>query len=444
MSNGLAIAAVTRVLQDLLQNGLAAAGIDGAVGGSITVSALPPDRILGENGEAEATQLNLFLHQITPNAAWRNADLPTRDGGFERVADSLLGLNLHYLLTAYTAAEFQGEILLGHAMQVLHDNAVLSRSYIRGVLDNPPGGAMAGPTLQALIGSDLPEQLELIRIWPQLLSTDDISRLWTAFQSHYRTTTAYEVAVVLLERKRRKLTPLPVLTRGAPVPGTGRDEGVAVRPSVLPPVPTLLRIGPPGDQPAARMGDLLQLIGHHLGTEQVQVRFVELPGDQVLTLTPVETSDEGLTVQLPLPPPPAPPPPPSPLNEASWRVGLYRVGVMVGPAGGPLRGTNDLGVLLAPRISAISTASAGGTQTFSLTCTPPVRRSQSAALIVGTRELVLDPPLAVDQATQLNFTATGFAPGTYPVRLRVGGHDSLLIDRAQRPPVFVDQVVVVP
>jgi hypothetical protein len=41
-----------------------------------------------------------------------------------------LALN-HYLLTAYGSADFQGDILLGYAMHLLHERPVLDRAAIR-------------------------------------------------------------------------------------------------------------------------------------------------------------------------------------------------------------------------------------------------------------------------------------------------------------------------
>jgi hypothetical protein len=37
---------------------------------------------------------------------------------------------------------------------------------------------------------------------------------------------------------------------------------------------------------------------------------------------------------------------------------------------------------------------------------------------------------------QLTFVSSGFAPGTYSMRLRIDGVDSQLIDHSQKPPVF--------
>ena len=71
MSSALAIAGVTAVLRDLLNDGLINHNVSGLLGSTVTVSAVPPDRVVPANG-AESTQLNLFLHQVTFNTGWRN------------------------------------------------------------------------------------------------------------------------------------------------------------------------------------------------------------------------------------------------------------------------------------------------------------------------------------------------------------------------------------
>jgi len=76
MSSPLAIAAVTAALKDLLNDGLL--NHDLSPVGSISVTAVPPDRVV--TGQTEPNQLNIFLYQVTPNLGWRNAGLPARDG----------------------------------------------------------------------------------------------------------------------------------------------------------------------------------------------------------------------------------------------------------------------------------------------------------------------------------------------------------------------------
>ena len=41
-----------------------------------------------------------------------------------------------------------------------------------------------------------------MKLTPQALSTEDINRLWTAFQAHYRATASYLASVVLIRRQR--------------------------------------------------------------------------------------------------------------------------------------------------------------------------------------------------------------------------------------------------
>ena len=112
MSNALAIASVTRLLKDLLNDTLVNGDITGDIGTDVVVSALPLDRALEAGGESRPSRLNLFLHRVTTNAALANTDLPTRDlrGGI--VHRPRLALDLHYLVTAYAEQELHGEILL--------------------------------------------------------------------------------------------------------------------------------------------------------------------------------------------------------------------------------------------------------------------------------------------------------------------------------------------
>ncbi|MEZ4613451.1 MAG: DUF4255 domain-containing protein, partial [Caldilineaceae bacterium] len=148
MSNALAIAAVTAVLKDLLNNGLIQHDLSAAVG-TVAVTAKPPDLIT--TGQNEEPQLNLFLYHVTPNAGWRNVGLPSRDAAGARVANPPLALDLHYLLMAYGGADFQAEILLGYAMQLLHETPTLDRDAIRTALAPAPPvtGSILPPAFQA-------------------------------------------------------------------------------------------------------------------------------------------------------------------------------------------------------------------------------------------------------------------------------------------------------
>ena len=54
------------------------------------------------SGPEPENQVNLFLHQVTHNPAWRNVDLPSLAAdGKTRLTNPPLALDLHYLLTVY-------------------------------------------------------------------------------------------------------------------------------------------------------------------------------------------------------------------------------------------------------------------------------------------------------------------------------------------------------
>ena len=214
MSTALAIASVTAVLRDLLNNGLIDSNISSVIG-NVIVSTLSPDRIDITSNDQQS-QLNLFLYQVTPNAAWRNVGLPARNAAGERISNPPLALNLHYLLTAYGAQDLHAEILLGYGMQLFHETPVLPRKAIRTSLQNPSqvGSGSGLPTaMQALFTSELAEQVEQIKIVPETLNTEEISRMWSAFQAHYRPTAAYQASVVLIESKQSIKVALPVAER---------------------------------------------------------------------------------------------------------------------------------------------------------------------------------------------------------------------------------------
>ena len=136
MSTPLALATVTAVLQNFIQNSITDHDLATTLGGNITVSAEPPDRI--DNGASSPDRINLFLFQATENQGWRNVALPSRNPTGDRISNPPLALDLSYLLTAYGSGPLHAEALLGLAMFVLHEMPVLTRDVIRAVTVTPP------------------------------------------------------------------------------------------------------------------------------------------------------------------------------------------------------------------------------------------------------------------------------------------------------------------
>jgi hypothetical protein len=103
--------------------------------------------------------------------------------------------------------------------------------------------------------------------------------------------------------------------------------------------------------------------------------------------------------------------------------------------------------VLAPRITLGSLAAAAGDFALNLTCTPRIRDGQRVFLLFGDRRLApasLGNPADTHQPTALVFQLTGVAAGTYTVRLRVDGADSIPVDFGGSVPAFAanQQVVV--
>lgn len=397
MSSALAIASVTAVLKDLLLNAAIDADWTDALG-DVRVSALPPDRITAPNN-GEPSQLNIFMVQATPNVAWRNVDLPSRDSRGRPVSNPPLALDLHYLLTAYSAEELHGEILLGYAMQLLHETPILKREDIRKSLDPGQAAATGLPAaMRQLSTSGLADQLELVKLVPEPLSTEEISKLWAAFQTSYRPTAAYQASVVLIERRRPVRAPLPVRERKLFVIPFRRPVIDSVAPQVV------------------AVGGTLVLEGKNLDVAGAVVRVDQ---DEVV---PSATAVGRVEVVPP----------------AATPAGMHAVQVVqpidLGTANEPHGGfrSNVVAFVLAPSIASALPAQVAQGSPLAIDVAPPVGRTQEVALLLGEETIAL--PLRSDDqpASTLEFPIpANFPTGSHLVRVQVDGAQSALETDAQ-------------
>jgi hypothetical protein len=418
VSSALAIAGVTAVLKDLLDGAMIDHNLTSTMGQGVVVSALAPDSI--ELGNDPTRRLNLFLHQATPNAAWRNVGYPSRNSAGERIGNPPLALDLHYLLTAYGTLDLEAEVLLGYAMQVLHDTPVLARAAIRTAL-NPPSPPVTGSLLpniyQALQASDLADQIEQIKITPSVMNTEELSKLWTAFQSHYRPTAPYQVTVVLIESRKPARSPLPVLKRH-----------IEARPSLVPPFPEIESIELFKSQVAAQLGETITLQGHDLDGSGHMLLLTNVRLGVSAAILPAATP-EATKVTFTLP-----------VQTAAFPAGTYAATLQLVHGSDPMpRLTNQLPLSIAPQITAPLPSPVNlvaGDLTLTPACAPDLRADQRVSMILGGHE-VLAGPFAGSTTTTPSFVFKNFSPGKYWVRLRVDGVDSRLIDYGANPPVFL-------
>lgn len=417
MSSSLAIAAVTNTLRHLLE-----AELSKEVPGT-KVSTQPPDKV---RSTGNSGQVNLFLYQTNVDAAWRNMDIPWKLKPGE-TGPAPLPLTLYYLITVYYGETEDGvdtsgnpqrllgsHRLLGHAMSVLHDHPVFKAAEIAANL--PPGDR----------ADNAFDQVEHVRITPHSLSLDELSKVWTGFQTQYRLSAAYEASVVLLESQRPAKTPLPVLSRGSD------DEGVASQTDLIPPFPTIESVQLPNNQPGAHLGDTLTLLGHHLGGANVSVRFTNRRGRLADPITvPATGTATAITVRLPDEP-------------AHWPAGPYTLQAIVRDVKGQDRTSGEVPLSLAPRIVAPAGPLARdghGDVTMKLNCTPQVKPQQDVDLLFGDRKVSpssISTPANAHAATEMTFYLSDVEPGDYCLRLRVDGVDSLLVDRSVTPSRFSD------
>lgn len=448
MSSALAIASVTYVLKDLLNNGLIDQDLSGIIHGNVTVSALPPDKI--DSITTTTSQLNLFMYRVTPNQGWCNVGLPSRDGRGDRQSNPPLALDLHYLMTAYGANELHSEILLGYGMQLLHETPALGRAAIRRSLTpvSDPNGSLPDD-LKSLTKSELADQVEQIKIIPESLNTEELSKLWAAFQSKFRPSAAYHVSVVLIESTQAVRSPLPVLTRGRPDPDSGREEGIIVIPELVPPVPMLEKFILPNNQISSQIEDTVKLTGHHLDGSDHKVLFTN-PRLQLSFQADILAGNSAGEISIKLSEAIDPDSPATPYTE-SWAAGFCNVALRLKRPGElGYRTTNELSFSLAPTIIMPVTIIKGAENlvTFKVKCQPIARPEQKATLLVGDREIQAQQR----SATSDSLTFVSVLPADmqvtgskHYVRLRIDGVDSILIDRSKTPPeFFVSQQLIMP
>ena len=327
-------------------------------------------------------------------------------------------------------------------MQLLHEMPVLTRDAIHTALNpSPDVGTALPPALRALVDSGLEDQVELIKLSPQYLNTEEMSKLWTAMQSHFRPTAAYTASVVLIEARQPARAPLPVLSRGVIIdPITRRDRGIQVNPGLVPPLPMLTAIAAPLHQPVGRIGDTIDLRGHDLdGTG----REVLLANDRfeidatIAALPPPASGADGL-LQFTL----------EPAQAANLPVGVYRAGARLLRSGETTpRETNRLALTLAPQMTNLplnAVRDGSGTASFTIDFVPALRAGQSAVLVLGQNEFL--PQGVGSPSTTLAFVIPNAQIGSHLARLRIDGIESPIIDLSEEPPAtpkFLNQRVVI-
>lgn len=188
-------------------------------------------------------------------------------------------------------------------------------------------------------------------------------------------------------------------------------------------------VRPPGEQPAARLGETIDLVGHNLSGTGRQVLLVN-DRFEVEESLPASGSSEAARMQFSIPV----------ARAADFPVGTYRVWAEVlRPGESDPRQTNHLALVLAPEITDLPMDAArdgSGTASFSLGFRPELRPGQTVSLLLGQQEI--DPESYSAPTGTLNFEIADALVGDHLARLRIDGIDSPIINRAVMPPEFFD------
>src|SRR4051794_29156904 len=387
MSNFLALATVSAALRLHLTDAVTA-----AVGGA-TVWV---DR---SDVKRQTAGVNIYLYRTTFDPVWRNEELPARRGDATLRTRPKVALALHYLLTFHGKDdEMVPQRLLGATAAALHSRPVLTTALV----DQVVAGATAHPPTNAFLAtSDLSDAEEVVRICPEPLDLEEMSKLWSVFfQAPYQLSSTYVANAVLVEEQRGSVVPAPPVLQ----------PQLTVRPLLL---PTVLTARNAADPRAPLVSDAVLLVtGSGLRGDETRVRV------GAAELAPADTDVTATSVRVPL------------AGAVGLQPGLQPVVVvqrwLVGAPPQPRPGetSNAVGVMVAPKITA--SVAAGNLVVVS---DLPVGRRQEAAVTLlvpatGDTPRQIAVRARTDDVPTVPAPLAGVPAGQYAVELGVDGATS--------------------
>lgn len=269
MSNYQSVATVTAILQRMLQVAVQE-DVDG-----VRVTTVQPRQIGASTPE---TGVNLFLYQVTRNAAFSNADAtPFRSKGTP--VKRQVAFDLHYIISFYgNEVELEPQRLLGSIARMFNDRPCVPPELIQETLSDP--------TFRFLANSNLSEQIQQLLIVPIDLTLEDLSKLWSVFfQAPYLLSLVYKVTTVLIDGEESLRRALPVRDRSAagiaPFPSQPIVEQVMPSTGKLDPIlisSTLIIRGRQlqHQETFVRIGEF-ELVPTEVSSSQIEVRLTDLP-----------------------------------------------------------------------------------------------------------------------------------------------------------------------
>lgn len=151
-----------------------------------SIALVSPGEIEGKDN----IRLSIFLYHVEENIYLKNQEMEKKGSSVLKAPP--LAVDLYYMLTSYpstgihdrTDRTSEEHSILGRAMQILHDNSVLTGSALKGNLS----------------ASDT-----VLHVMMTSLSLDDMTKIWSTFkEKSFRPSVCYLVTPVKIESLREK------------------------------------------------------------------------------------------------------------------------------------------------------------------------------------------------------------------------------------------------
>jgi len=403
MSNALAIASVTAMLRHRLESAFtdAANAFPAAVQNANAFVQRPG----GAHGAATAGA-DITLYRTSPHPQWRNCDLPTRAGTGMPTEKPLLGLVLRYIVSTFGAtAELEAEQLLGIVVTHLHTNATLTRAEILTVKAAAPQAFLAE--------TDLDTQPELVKFTVLATEDEDMSRIWSMMpDGTFTPAVLVEASVVFVQPKIRITAPLPVLERA-----------LAVVPARQ---PMIVHVEAESKGPSAPIFAGQPVVIRGLRLDAAKLR-VEVDGVDVPSASVTGLDDERIRFVVP----------------AATLAGARGVRVLhdlVGTPPATVLGAVSGVVPMIVRPEVTGTAKVAGT--IRVQVTPPIGIHQAVEVLLSDGATTIAVAGARANPTRIDAPLAGVAAGTYVVRARVDGVESIPTSSVAGGPIDTPSQVV--
>lgn len=383
MSNYQAVATVTATLRRELQNLLA----------TLNPPANATVQVTRPGSAAAGAGLHLYLYRITQHPAFTNADLPTRgfDGRLSEVPSA--PLVLHYLLTFFgDDVQFDGQLILGAVAAHLRARPNLTRAAVADTIADAAYSPFVGD-------SDLDEAPELVKLTPTPLTIDELSQIWAMLPSDsFRPSLAYEASVVFVAADEP--TPPP------PLPVTRRDVRVWAEAG-----PVIADVGARAERQAVERGTEVRIRGRGFSSDGLRVALdgTTLAGSAIQVVTATEIHFVVPTA--------------TPAGRRSLQVAHD---LATSAAGATLAAVSNLvWLLVRPRVVSAAPPAAATPASVTIDLAPAAGQAIEVFLSGGGTGAVL--PATPDPTTpgRLHIDVADVDPGTYLVRVRIDGADSV-------------------